>query len=126
MDEEKIFGPLSLRQFLYVAVAAGAVYAAYLFLPLWGAAAAAVAAAIVTLPLVRAVEPPPFDQKFIDAKKASLAPEDFQRWQRRKVAELQSQISARAERGLSADSELERAKAMVEAAAGESRQAPSL
>lgn len=126
MDEEKIFGPLSLRQFLYVAAAAAAVYAASLFLPVWGVAAAAVAAAIVVLPLVRAAEPPPLDQRFVDAKKASLSSEDFRAWQRRKVAELQSQIFARAERGLAVDPELERAKAMIEAAGIEAERPAAL
>lgn len=118
MIEERIIGPLTLKQFITVAVGFGLSYLAYTRIPapLAYVAIAIIVAATVITAFVRfnpgKIEGD-FKQYFLDLK-AKTPPADFQRMLQRKLAELESQIQMRESRGLSRDPKLEEVRNILE------------
>jgi len=107
MDEEKIFGPLTLRQFLCSAVSIGAIYFAYTYLepkfsiPVIIVAVIFLISGFIIYPAVIV------DENYIKQKRSNCENlEVFQKWLRKKIAMIQSQISIRESRGMSPDPEL--------------------
>lgn len=114
VDDERIFGPLTLRQFVYAAAGAAI---AYLAVTRLGSPAGAVVAAFAlgaAFALVRGAEPPPFDEAYVRRKRAELGREKFAAWARGKLALLASYETARAEKGLAPDPTSAAARALVE------------
>ena len=116
MDEEKIFGPLTLRQFLYVAGGVVLIYFSMgvleekFFIPLDIFIAIAVFVAVKNAPVVIV------DENYINRKKYSCNPEEFKKWLNRKIAMVQAQISIREAKGMKSDPELERMLGIYEKA----------
>ena len=116
MDEEKIFGPLTFRQFIYVAAGIGIIYLAYNNLAQNISIPLAVLVVVATFIFVRRAEPPPFNEESLKIKKSQLSREEFQKWCQKKIAMIQSQISVREQRGLVADPAFEKTKELLESA----------
>ncbi|MDO8594919.1 MAG: PrgI family protein [bacterium] len=117
-EEDKIFGPLTLKQFITVAIGFTLSYVAYIYLPVPLAHIALALIVIVTLvtAFIR-FSPKKFQgdlRQYLLEKKSTLPPEDYQKLLQRKLAELQSQIHMRASRGLRADPKLEEVKDIFE------------
>ena len=108
MDEEKIFGPLTLRQFLYVAVGFGLCYLVYNYTDTGYTVPLIVIIAGICLALIFNAPRIVIDENYIKMKKAnSKSPEEFERWVRRKIAFLTMQIKMRKSKGLPVDPRLE-------------------
>lgn len=118
MIEERIFGPLTLKQFVTVAVGFGLSYLAYSRIPapLAYAAIAIIVAATVITAFIR-FNPGKIEgdlkQYFLNLQ-AKTPPADFQKMLQRKLAELESQIQMRASRGLPRDPKLEEVKNILQ------------
>ena len=117
MDEEKIFGPLTLRQFLYSAGSFGVIFFAYTYLelklsiPIIIVAVGFFISGFISHPAVT------IDENYIKLKRSNCVNlEDFQRWLRKKIAMVQSQISIRESRGLVPDPKLDDALRMFQSA----------
>ena len=117
MDEEKIFGPLTLRQFIYSAGGLIAIYFAYNYLdqkisiPI---IILAIGLIIIGFVKHQAVI---IDENYIKNKRnESESLEKFQRWLNMKIATIKSQISIRESRGLVSNPELDKALVMFETA----------
>jgi hypothetical protein len=109
-DEEKIFGPLNLKQFIRVAGAFGLGYFSYRFMPLQVSIPLIVVAAVILFSAFVNQTPVVFNEEFIKRKRYSFKNlEDFQKWLNRKIAEIESQIYQRKNRGLVPDPSLEKA-----------------
>lgn len=114
MDEQRIFGPLTLRQFFYVAAGLGLILYIYnnfeqgISIPL------IFVIAVATFILVRNARPEPFNESYIQKKLSLLNPDQFKKWQQKAIAMIQAQISVREEKGLPADSELIKIKGILE------------
>ena len=99
MDEERIIGPLTFKQFIYVSGGFGIIYFIYnnytqnISIPL------AIIIAISVFVLIRKAEPAPFNEKSLQNKKATLSKEEFEKFCRRKIAMIQFQISTREHKG---------------------------
>ncbi len=118
MDDERIFGPLTLRQFIYAAVAAMIVYLAYGQLERAVSIPIAIAVIAAAFSLIRRAEPPPFNEEYVRRKRAELGPEGFGLWLQKKVASILSQQEMRAQRGLSPDPKLAEAIELMKRVAG--------
>lgn len=109
MDDEPIFGPLNLKQFIRVAFGFGLIYFAYSFFPLNISIPIIIVGAVIAFSAFIIHTPVIIDEDYIKQKRFSFKnPEDFQKWLKRKIASLQAQIHAREYRGLIADPELEK------------------
>ncbi len=114
MDEQRIFGPLTLRQFFYVAAGLGLILYIYnnfeqgISIPL------IFIIAVATFILVRNARPEPFNESYIQKKLSFLNPDQFKKWQQKAIAMIQAQISVREEKGLPADPELIKIKGILE------------
>ncbi|MEK7575369.1 MAG: PrgI family protein [Patescibacteria group bacterium] len=115
MDEEKIFGPLTFRQFRYLAIGVFLSYGAYTYLePKISYALIAVIAGI-TIVMIRNSPVVVIDESYIKIKRFnSKNLEEFQGWLRSKIAMLQAQISIRNIKGLRLDPKFERVLKMFE------------
>jgi hypothetical protein len=117
MDEENIFGPLTLRQFIYSAGGALVIYFAYEYLALKVSLPIIVVAAIVIVTGFIQHQAVVIDENYIRNKRnESESLQKFQRWLNLKIATIKSQISIRESRGLVSDPELEKALKMFETA----------
>lgn len=103
MDEEKIFGPFTFRQFIYVAGGIGIIYFVYNNFAQNMSIPFAIVIAAATFVFVRKAEPAPFNEESLRIKKTTLSKEEFEKWCRRKIAMIQSQIYVREQKGLVAD-----------------------
>ncbi|MEI6190780.1 MAG: PrgI family protein [bacterium] len=117
MDEEKILGPLTLRQFLYSAGSFVAIFFAYTYLdtklsiPIIIVTVGFFISGFISHPAVT------IDENYIKLKRSNCVNlEDFQRWLRKKIAMVQSQISIRESRGLVPDPKLDDALRMFQSA----------
>ncbi|MSR78937.1 MAG: hypothetical protein EXS59_02210 [Candidatus Taylorbacteria bacterium] len=119
MIEDRIFGPLTLKQFISLAIGFGLSYLAYSNLP--RLSAYLVIAVIVILALFTAsvrfqpkhIGDADMKQYFLDLK-AQTPPDEYRKMLERKIAELESQIQMRKGRGLPPDPKLEEVRAMLE------------
>ncbi len=103
MNEEKIFGPFTLRQFIYVVVAIAAIYYAYNNLSQSISIPLGIVIAIGAYTLIKNSPAESFDESSIRRKRSELGHEKFQQWVRRKQAMIEAQIAFREQRGLPAD-----------------------
>ncbi len=115
-DDEKIFGPLTFRQFVYAAAGIGAIYLAYNNLAQKVSIPLAIVVAVVTFILIRQAAPAPFNEEYIRIKKSKLTKEEFEKWCQRKIAMIQAQIYVREQKGMPADPSFEKVKKILEAA----------
>lgn len=108
MDEEKIFGPLTFRQFLYAAGGVALCYLAYTNLELKVSIPVIIIVAGIFLAIILNAPKVVIDENYIKMKKVhSKNPEEFERWVQQKIAMIQSQISIRKEKGFSSDPKLQ-------------------
>jgi hypothetical protein len=116
MDDDKIFGPLTLRQFLYLSLGLGLAYFAYKF---WDSKLNIIVILFGLGMAVRAFLIPVvvIDENYIKAKRYNCKNfEEFQKWLRMKIAFCQSQIAQRKNEGMISDPKLEKALQMFETA----------
>lgn len=115
--EEKIFGPLSFKQFLCLAAGIGAMYLVRpyvaegkLFYPVM------VLIGIATLILILRFSSKKVEnlKEYFEIKKSELSPEEYVKFLHRKIAEIQSQIYMRREKGLAEDPKLREGLDMLE------------
>ncbi len=109
MNDEKVFGPFTLKQFIYFIIAVIAIYFIYNNFDNGMKIPIIILIAALTIVYLKRIEPPPFNEEYIKKKKAELSPEKFRRMIQRKIAMLQFQISLRKERGLVEDPSLSKA-----------------
>src|SRR3989344_149007 len=118
MIEERIFGPLTLKQFITVAVGLGLSYLAYSRIPTpfaYATIAIIVAATAITAFVRFSPEKIEGDLKQYFLKlQVKTPPADFQKMLQRTLAELESQIQMRAARGLPPDPKLQEVKNILE------------
>ena len=110
MDEEKIIGPLTFRQFIYTAIGVGAVYLVHNNFKQEVSIPFSIVAIALTMFSIWKAQPAPFTEETIRNKRSTLSKEDFDKWCRRKIAMLESQIYYRKMRGLPPDPSLEKVK----------------
>lgn len=115
MDEEKIFGPLTFRQFIYAAGGALIVYFIYNNFAQKISIPFSILVAAVAFVFVRRAEPPPLTEENIRIKKSKMSREEFERWCQRKIAMIQFQISVREQKGLRPDPSFEKVQESLEA-----------
>ena len=115
MDEEKIFGPLTFRQFIYAAGGALIIYFFYNNFAYNISIPFSILVAAVAFVFVRRAEPPPFTEENIRIKKSKMSREEFQKWCKMKIAIIQSQIYMREQRGLAADPSFKKVRESLEA-----------
>ncbi|MDO8623995.1 MAG: PrgI family protein [bacterium] len=122
MDEEKVIGPFTARQFLYLTGGVGVAYLAYRFLSLSMSIPLVALAGYVVFVLMKRSAPPHIDENYIKAKRYQLgSAEEYQKWLQRKIAEIQSQVSMRKQRGFVQDHELDKVREMFEIALRETQ-----
>ncbi|MEY2640769.1 MAG: hypothetical protein RL150_162 [Candidatus Parcubacteria bacterium] len=116
MDEDTIFGPLTLRQFLYIGVGLIAAYGIHVLWPtptgymLILLIAGVVVAGILNHPRVQ------IDAEYLLKKKSnSKNPEAYRRWLKMKIAMLQSHAMMREGKRLPADPKNEALRQLLEA-----------
>ena len=109
-EEERIFGPFTIRQFLYILPGVGIAYAIYSTSPTKISIVLIVPVLIATFVLTKRNAPKKIDIKNIESyfaeKKAMSAPDEYKQWLKKKTAELASQAAMRRERGVSENKEL--------------------
>lgn len=119
MDEEKIFGPLTLRQFIYAAIGAALCYIVYTNIQSPYNFAAAIIIAGIAIAMIRNNPGVIMDERYIELKKLqSQTPEEFEKWIQKKLAEVHSQIAMREERGLKPNPKLEIVRKILESSRG--------
>jgi hypothetical protein len=119
-DDEKIFGPLNLKQFYTCAAGFGAIYVSYRFLPLKFTIPIAIVAVVLIISTFINQPSIVFDENYIKSKRYSFKNrEEYDRWLKRKTAEIQAQIYTRKTRGLIADPKLEDVLKLLESASKE-------
>jgi len=117
MDEEKIFGPLTFRQFLYTSGCLGVIYLAYNYLELKLSIPITILAIVFLISAFISHPAVIIDENYIKLKRSNCDNlEEFQRWLRKKIAVIQSQISQREESGMVPDPELSTKLKMFETA----------
>lgn len=118
MIEEKIFGPLTLRQFIYTAIGFGISYLSHSNLEKSISIPIIIVVIILTINFVfnTSEESEVFSTENLSRKRTELGEEKFDKWTQRKIAEIQSQISTRENRGLVADPNLNKIKEILESA----------
>jgi hypothetical protein len=117
MDEEKIFGPLTLRQFLYSAGSFGVIFFAYTYLEPKNSVPVIIIAIILFLSAFINSSQVIIDDEYIKRKRFHYKNlEEFQRWINSKIAEVRSQINARKYRGLIPDPQLDKKLELFERA----------
>lgn len=115
MDEEKIFGPFTLRQFIYFAFGLGVAYLVYKTVELNIAIPIIIVIIGAVIILIRNSPAIVMDERYIKAKKFQFKnPDEYSKWLQKKIAEIQSQISMRKARGLVGDPTLESVLKMFE------------
>jgi len=117
MDEEKIFGPLSLRQFLYSAAGFGLGYLAYYYLEIGYSLPIIILLAGIVIGLILNSPSITIDENYLKIKKAnSKNQEEFERWIKFRMAMILSQIHARADKGMVPDPKLDAMAKILEEA----------
>jgi len=117
MDEEKIFGPLSFRQFLYSAAGFGLGYLAYTFLKISYSLPIIILLAGVVIALILNSPSITIDENYIKIKKANCKNQkEFERWIKFRMAMVLSQIHTREYKGMVPDPKLEAMSKMLEEA----------
>ena len=108
MDEEKIFGPLTLRQFFYAAAGFGLCYLSLNYLESKYAIPIVVVLAAIVLALILNSPKIVIDENYLKIKQAnSKNSEEFERWLKMEIAMIKSQIHFREQRSSSPDPKLE-------------------
>jgi len=101
MNEDRIVGPFTFKQFLHVA---GGVALIYLLFNYFGGMLGIVLSILVagtTFVFVRQNVPEPLNETTLRQKRTELGAEEFERWRQKKIAEIQSRITDREQKGLS-------------------------
>lgn len=112
--EEKVFGPLSFKQFIYSAIGFGFGYLAYTNLDF---KISIVIIVILIGGLIAMILNSPkveLNEEYLKAKQAnSKTPEEFERWISRTKAMIQAQITIRQAKGATPDPKLESMLALL-------------
>jgi len=117
MDEEQVFGPLSIRQFLYAAAGFGLSFLAYNSLELSYSLPIILVIAGIFIALILNSPSITIDENYIKVKRAnSKNQEEFEKWIKFRMAMILSQIHTREERGMLQDPKLEAMSKMLEEA----------
>lgn len=106
--EERIYGPLTFKQFLCAAVGFGLYFYLDSFVPEQYQVVATVVIVVVTIIGVFRFKPERIGnvEEYFKVKKAELYPKAYQRMLQKNQAEILSQIHMRKEKGLADDPEL--------------------
>ena len=119
MIEDRIFGPLSFRQFLVVAAGVALLWLINDKLngQLSQTTAIILSALVVLAALVfiQRLKPVPFTEETLKITKAEMSPEQFSKWIRMRVAMLSSQRAMREAQNMPPDPKLEAVMKMLEA-----------
>lgn len=97
MDEDKIFGPFTLRQFYYIAGGTGLFYLSVAVLDEKFHLGVGLLIAIGVFLIVMNSPQITIDEDYIKRKKYSSRPEEFKKWLSGKITMTESQISIRKE-----------------------------
>jgi hypothetical protein len=110
MDDSQIFGPLTLRQFLYVAGGVIVCFIVYDYFDAKISTPVIVFVAGACISLIMNAPRVVLNEEYIQKKKAtSPTPEVFDRWVRFKIAMIESQVYARKNKRLVSDPKLDAA-----------------
>lgn len=107
MDTENIFGPLTFRQFLYLAVALGICLTLNELYGFKSAMPYIIVIAGISLALILNAPKVVIDEAYLKMKKETTNPELFDRWVKMKKAMVESQVVMRKERNAAADPKLD-------------------
>ncbi len=116
-EEDKIFGPLTFRQFLYLAMGSGIIYFAYNYLDRKEGIPIIVVSALVTFAVTFINNTPRvvIDENYIKIKRSHFKnTEEFKKWLNKITAQVQAQITIREIRNIPKDPELERILELLE------------
>lgn len=106
--EEKIFGPLSFKQFVLAAIFVILGNFAYSYLELKISLIIIVILIGIFIAIMRNSPKVVIDENYLKIKKAnSKTPEEFQKWFMQKFSELESHIEIRKHKGLISDPKLD-------------------
>ncbi len=109
-EEDMIFGPLTAKQFLVLAIGIGLGYFAKTEMTGTSFYIAAAVIAIITLLAIIRFKPKKIEfehlETYFQNKKSQMTPEEYKGYINRKIAEVQGQMHFRAEKGLPEDSKL--------------------
>lgn len=120
MNDERIFGPLTLKQFIYAVIGIAGIYYVYNYLGASIGIPLAILIAVFAALIIKNSNPPPFNESYIRQKRSELGKEEFLRWCQKKIAMIQAQMFFREQRGLIADPALGRMKDLIESIQRES------
>jgi hypothetical protein len=107
MDEERIFGPLTLRQFLILAVGVLFVFIVYTQTASGIGVPSSILIAATTLVMIFRFKGATINESYIQKKRSALPRDAFEKWIQKKIAMIESQKAIRVARGLPIDPELE-------------------
>ncbi len=108
-EEEKIFGPFTFRQFIYLSTGLGFVYIVREKFPEYAIFGFVImASALVSVFLSRPKKINMADiPEYLKTKRIQIGEVEHKKWLRRKIAGIQVQIMTRKEKGLMVDKNLE-------------------
>jgi hypothetical protein len=120
--EERLFGPLTTKQFMVAAVGFGLYYFLESYVPEQYQVVAIGVITIVTIIGILRFKPEKIGnvEEYFQVKKAELDPKAYQKMLRMKQAEVLSQIYTRKEKGFAEDPELLKVAEMLEKLISES------
>ena len=108
MDEDKLFGPLTIRQFLYAAAGFALCYGAYTYLEIKYSIAVIVIVAGICISLILNAPKIVIDENYLKLKKAnSKNQQEFEKWVRNRIAILEVHIYMLKEKGMTPDPKIE-------------------
>lgn len=117
MDDEAIFGPLNLKQFYCVSIAAGLIFAIYNFLSTNISIPLIIMVIVLSIPIIYRNKSVDIDMEYIKRKRYSFKnKDDFHKWLKRGIASTQFQISKRQVMGQVPDISLDKKMDLLETA----------
>lgn len=114
MNEEKIFGPFTLKQTVYFLIGIGLSYLLYKYTESKIYIPAILIIAGIVITLIRNSPVDVIDEHYIQMKKATTSPEDFNTWIAYKSALIAAQIEMMNQQGIKEDVELIKMKEILE------------
>jgi hypothetical protein len=115
LDEDTLFGPLTVRQFFYLGAGVVGAHAAYRILTAPTSYAVMVVIAAVVFVGIRNHPRVRIDAAYIAQKKANSTPGAYQRWLKMKIAMYKAYAMSRQSKGLQPNPKHEEIRVLLEA-----------
>lgn len=114
MDEhERIFGPINLNQFKYLSLGVLLIYGSLVYLESKYSIPISIMVAIVVIQKAIREKSPAFTKDYINLIRSQKTPDEFNKWLKRRSAEVQSIMYMRKAKGLKPKPELEAALNLI-------------